>query len=185
MTSGPRTGIPDHFRDEDEYEQLVDLLVTGGAAKDASYLCGDSSCTALSHARTAHLYAASRVETPRYCGLVPLPGELAGSADPITRRLVTLYSAAHRRESLRAKRSGPMPNFFRLTGARRDLQGGSREAASSTSRRTRIGCNARTRCYEWLAIRGRHQRHAQLKLYRQIRDQGGSRAKACSRCRTG
>jgi carboxylate-amine ligase len=34
----PRTGIPDYFRDEHEYARFVQLLVAGGAAKDASYL---------------------------------------------------------------------------------------------------------------------------------------------------
>jgi len=34
----PRTGIPDHFADEAEYARFVELLVAGGAAKDASYL---------------------------------------------------------------------------------------------------------------------------------------------------
>ena len=32
----PRTGIPDHFRDEAEYGRFADLLAAGGAAKDAS-----------------------------------------------------------------------------------------------------------------------------------------------------
>jgi carboxylate-amine ligase len=34
----PRTGIPDPFADEAEYARFVELLVAGGAAKDASYL---------------------------------------------------------------------------------------------------------------------------------------------------
>lgn len=34
----PRTGIPDHFRDEAEYGAFVDLLVKGGAVKDSSFL---------------------------------------------------------------------------------------------------------------------------------------------------
>ena len=34
----PRTGIPDHFADEAEYARFVELLVAGGAARDASYL---------------------------------------------------------------------------------------------------------------------------------------------------
>lgn len=34
----PRTGIPDHFRDEVEYARFVELLAAGGAARDASYL---------------------------------------------------------------------------------------------------------------------------------------------------
>ncbi len=34
----PRTGIPDHFRDEAEYARFVELLVAGRAVKDASYL---------------------------------------------------------------------------------------------------------------------------------------------------
>lgn len=34
----PRTGIPDHFRDEAEYARFVQLLVAGGAANDASFL---------------------------------------------------------------------------------------------------------------------------------------------------
>jgi len=34
----PRTGVPDHFRDEAEYARFVELLVAGGAIKDASYL---------------------------------------------------------------------------------------------------------------------------------------------------
>jgi carboxylate-amine ligase len=34
----PRTGIPDHFADEAEYARFVELLVAGGAAKDASFL---------------------------------------------------------------------------------------------------------------------------------------------------
>lgn len=34
----PRTGIPDHFRDEAEYARFVELLAAGGAAKDASFL---------------------------------------------------------------------------------------------------------------------------------------------------
>jgi glutamate---cysteine ligase / carboxylate-amine ligase len=34
----PRTGIPDHFRDEAEYARMAELLAAGGAVKDASYL---------------------------------------------------------------------------------------------------------------------------------------------------
>ncbi|CAG0962378.1 glutamate---cysteine ligase / carboxylate-amine ligase [Burkholderiales bacterium] len=34
----PRTGIPDHFESEAEYERFVQLLVAGGAARDSSYL---------------------------------------------------------------------------------------------------------------------------------------------------
>lgn len=34
----PRTGIPDHFESEAEYARFVDVLVAGGAARDASYL---------------------------------------------------------------------------------------------------------------------------------------------------
>ncbi len=34
----PRTGIPDHFRNEAEYARFVELLAAGGAVKDASYL---------------------------------------------------------------------------------------------------------------------------------------------------
>jgi glutamate---cysteine ligase / carboxylate-amine ligase len=34
----PRTGVPDHFRDEAEYARFVDLLVAGGAVKNASFL---------------------------------------------------------------------------------------------------------------------------------------------------
>jgi carboxylate-amine ligase len=34
----PRTGVPDHFRDETEYTRMVELLAAGGALKDASYL---------------------------------------------------------------------------------------------------------------------------------------------------
>ena len=34
----PRTGIPDHFSDEAEYMRMAELLVKGGAMKDASYL---------------------------------------------------------------------------------------------------------------------------------------------------
>ena len=34
----PRTGIPDHFRNEAEYAHMAKLLVAGGAAKDASFL---------------------------------------------------------------------------------------------------------------------------------------------------
>jgi len=34
----PRTGIPDHFRDEAEYARFVELLAAGGAVKDASFL---------------------------------------------------------------------------------------------------------------------------------------------------
>lgn len=34
----PRTGIPDQFSDEAEYMRMAELLVKGGAMKDASYL---------------------------------------------------------------------------------------------------------------------------------------------------
>jgi glutamate---cysteine ligase / carboxylate-amine ligase len=34
----PRTGVPDPFTDEAEYGRFVELLVAGGAVKDASYL---------------------------------------------------------------------------------------------------------------------------------------------------
>ena len=34
----PRTGVPDRFADEAEYARFVELLVAGGAIKDASYL---------------------------------------------------------------------------------------------------------------------------------------------------
>jgi len=34
----PRTGIPDHFKDEAEYARFVELLAAGGAVKDGSFL---------------------------------------------------------------------------------------------------------------------------------------------------
>jgi carboxylate-amine ligase len=34
----PRTGIPDHFRDEPEYDRFAGLLAAAGAVKDASFL---------------------------------------------------------------------------------------------------------------------------------------------------
>jgi glutamate---cysteine ligase / carboxylate-amine ligase len=34
----PRTGLPDLFRDDEEYEHYVDTLVSAGAIKDASFL---------------------------------------------------------------------------------------------------------------------------------------------------
>ena len=115
----PRTGIPDHFADEAEYARFVELLVAGGAARDASYLwwairpaaryptlelriC--DACT-----RVADTVAIATLFRCLLRSLVRRP-ERAPAWTPFTRRLID-------ENRWRAKRHGIDAEFLSLDGS--------------------------------------------------------------------
>ena len=114
----PRTGIPDHFRDEAEYARFVELLAAGGAAKDASFLwwairpalryptlelriC-DVCTRVLDTVAIASLYRCLVSRMVRH-------PEAAAAWTPFTRRLID-------ENRWRAKRSGLEAEFLTLDG---------------------------------------------------------------------
>lgn len=177
----PRTGIPDRFRDEAEYRQLVEVLVRAGAAKDASYLwwairpalrfptlelriC--DACTRLED--TLAIAALYRCLVRL---LVRRP-ELAPAWTPFTRLLID-------ENRWRAKRFGTEAEFL---GFDDDAPKPCKEVAQ-----TLLGLveeDARMlRCEGTLAhirtlLEQGTSAHAQLALYRQCRERGDSRTQA-------
>ncbi len=177
----PRTGIPDHFRDEAEYARFVDLLVAGGAARDASYLwwairpalryptlelriC--DACTRVDDAlAVAALY---RCLVRHYA--------CRGPADeawtPFTRRLIE-------ENRWRAKRFGIDAAFLSLDGSPprpcRDVVGDLLRMLADDARA--LGCESDLARVPRLFIE-RTSAHVQLDLYQACRSRGDSPAKA-------
>jgi carboxylate-amine ligase len=177
----PRTGIPDHFGDEAEYEQLVDLLVTGGAAKDASYLWW--AIRPALRFPTLELRicdACTRVEdslaiAALYRCLVSLlvrRPDHAPAWTPFTRLLID-------ENRWRAKRFGTDAKFLSFDGSPpktcKEVVEELLEHVAEDAHR--LHCENALLRIRALFEEGTSA-HVQLKLYRQIRDQGGSRAKA-------
>lgn len=115
----PRTGIPDHFSDEAEYARMAELLVKGGAMKDAGFLWWTirpalryptlelricDACTTLDDSLAiAALYRC-------LVSLLARRPELAPPWTPFTRRLID-------ENRWRAKRFGVEAEFLRVDGA--------------------------------------------------------------------
>jgi glutamate---cysteine ligase / carboxylate-amine ligase len=177
----PRTGIPDHFRDEAEYGQLVDLLVAGGAAKDASYLWW--AIRPALRFPTLELRicdACTRVEdslaiAALYRCLVSLlirRPDHAPTWSPFTRLLID-------ENRWRAKRFGTEAEFLSLDGSPpktcKEMVETLLEHVAEDAHR--LQCENALLRIRSLFEEGTSA-HAQLKLHRQLRDQGGSRTKA-------
>lgn len=177
----PRTGVPDHFRDEDEYARLVALLAAGGAVKDASFLWW-AIRPALRYP-TLELRicdACTRVEdtlaiAALYRCLVRLMvrrPELAPEWTPFTRRLID-------ENRWRAKRFGIDAEFLSFDGSPpkpcRTVVAELLELVAEDAER--LGSATPLQRVRTLLDEGTSA-HAQLKLYRAFRDRGDTQAKA-------
>jgi carboxylate-amine ligase len=177
----PRTGIPDHFRDEAQYAQFVDLLVKGGAIKDSSFLwwairpaqrfptlelriC--DACTRLED--TLAIAALYRCLVRL---LVRRPDH-SPAWSPYTRRLVD-------ENRWRAKRFGIEAEFVALDGGPpktcRQVAEELLEQIAEDARRLR--CESALRPIRALFDDGTSA-HVQLNVYRRSRDQGETRTNA-------
>lgn len=177
----PRTGIPDHFRDEAEYAGLVERLARAGAVKDAGYLwwairpalryptlelriC--DACTRLEDTLAiAALYRCLvRLLTRR--------PELAPAPSPFTRRLID-------ENRWRAKRFGLDAEFIALDDAPprpcRDLLRGLLDDVCEDARL--LGCEPALAHVRRLLDEGTSA-HRQLAVYGEARQRGETRAKA-------
>jgi carboxylate-amine ligase len=177
----PRTGIPDHFRDEADYARFVELLVRGGAVKDASFLwwamrpalhfptlelriC--DACTRLQD--TLALAALYRC----LVRMVVRRPDVAPEWSPFTRRLID-------ENRWRAKRFGTDAEFV-------SFDGGAPKACKEVAEATldlvaedaqRLDCEPALQPIRLLFEAGTSA-HAQLKLYRDLRDLGENRVTA-------
>lgn len=177
----PRTGVPDHFRDEAEYAQFAALLVAGGAIKDASFLwwairpalryptlelriC--DACT-----RLGDTLAIAALYRCLIRLLVRRP-DLAPGWTPFTRRLID-------ENRWRAKRFGTDAQFLSEDGSparscrtvAEELLGHVADDAGA------FGCEAELARIRVLLDEGTSA-HAQVKLYRAFRARGDTPAKA-------
>lgn len=177
----PRTGIPDHFRDEAEYAEFVDLLVKGGAVKDSSFLwwairpalrfptlelriC--DACTRLED--TLAIAALYRCLVSM---LVRRP-EQSPDWSPFMRRLID-------ENRWRAKRFGTDAEFIAFDGtpprACKDVVEGLLEMVAEDAQR--LQCESALRPIRSILAEGTSA-HVQLRLYRELRDKGESRTTA-------
>lgn len=171
----PRTGVPDHFRDEAEYARFVELLVAGGAARDASFLWWAIRpalryptlelriCDACTRVDDALAIAALYRCLIRL--LVRRP-ELGPAWTPFTRRLID-------ENRWRAKRVGVGAQFVSEDGSPprtckavvEDLLGLTAEDARH------FGCQTELSRVRSMLVEGTSA-HAQVKLYRAYRARG-------------
>ena len=177
----PRTGIPDHFRDEAEYAQLVNMLSNAGAIKDAGYLWWTirpalrfptielricDACTRLEDTLAiAALYRCLvRLLTRR--------PELAPPWSPFTRRLID-------ENRWRAKRFGTDAEFISFDGsATRSCKDVVKTMIDDVGEDARqLGCES-VLGHVYSLLEEGTSAHAQLTLYREARDRGDSRIKA-------
>ena len=177
----PRTGIPDHFRDETEYARMVELLAAGGAVKDASYLwwairpalryptlelriC--DACTRIDDALAIAALYRCLVRL-----LIRRP-ELAADWTPHTRRVID-------ENRWRAKRLGIDAELLREDGgAPRPLKVVTQALIEEVAEDARFfGCDAELSRIRALLDEGTSA-HAQVKLYQEARARGDSPAKA-------
>jgi carboxylate-amine ligase len=173
----PRTGIPDHFRDEAEYARFVELLAAGGAAQDASFLwwairpalryptlelriC--DVCT-----RVADAVAIASLYRCLVSRMVRRP-EAAAAWTPFTRRLID-------ENRWRAKRSGLEAEFLTLDGqppvACRTVVLDLLDAVAEDA--SRLDCEPALARIRRLLDEGTSA-HVQIKLFEQRRAQGDS-----------
>jgi glutamate---cysteine ligase / carboxylate-amine ligase len=177
----PRTGVPDHFRDEEEYGQFAALLAAGGAVKDASFLWWAIRpalrfptlelriCDACTRVEDTLAIAALYRCVVRRLVLQP---ELAPVWTPFTRRLID-------ENRWRAKRFGIDAEFISFDGSPpkmckaviADL------LALVADDARELGCESELQRVQVLLEEGTSA-HAQLKLYRAYRERGDSPAKA-------
>jgi len=173
----PRTGIPDHFRDEAEYARFVELLAAGGAVKDASFLwwairpalryptlelriC--DACT-----RVADSVAIASLYRCLVSRMARRPDAAPGWT-PFTRRLID-------ENRWRAKRSGLDAEFLTLDGqppvpCRKAVLALLDDAAEDAAR---LRCEAGLERIRRLLEEGTSA-HVQLKLFERRRAQGDS-----------
>jgi carboxylate-amine ligase len=177
----PRTGVPDHFKDEAEYAQFVARLVAGGAIKNASFLwwairpalrfptlelriC--DTCTRLDDtlAITALFRCLVRM-------LVRRP-DLALDWTPFTRRLID-------ENRWRAKRFGTDALFISEDGSpARSCKKVAEELLELVAEDARaLGCEAELARIRALLVEGTSA-HCQVKLFRAFRARGDTPAKA-------
>ena len=177
----PRTGIPDHFRDEVEYAQFVQQLVAAGAIKDAGYLWW-AIRPALNYP-TLELRicdACTRLEdtlaiASLYRCLVRLlvrRPELARPWSPFTRRLID-------ENRWRAKRFGTEAEFLALDGGPRTsckaLVGALLDDVAEDARH--LHCEPALARVRGLLDEGTSA-HLQLKLFREAQRKGQTRVQA-------
>jgi len=166
----PRTGIPDHFANEAEYMRMAELLVQGGAMKDAGYLWWTirpalryptlelricDACTTLDD--TLAIAALYRC----LVSLLARRPELAPPWTPFTRRLID-------ENRWRAKRFGVEAEFLRFDGGPpqkcRELVRALLAEVGEDARR--LGCEGALTRLPLLLDKGTSA-HRQLAIYRQ------------------
>jgi carboxylate-amine ligase len=177
----PRTGTPDHFSDEAEYMRMAELLVKGGAMKDASYLWWTirpalrfptlelricDACTRLDD--TLAIAALYRC-------LVSLHArrpDLAPAWTPFTRRLID-------ENRWRAKRFGVEAEFLSFDGGPptkcKDVVGALLAEVGEDAQR--LGCEGALLRIRTLLEKGTSA-HRQLAIYREARAKRESPIKA-------
>lgn len=177
----PRTGTPDHFSDEAEYMRMAELLVKGGAMKDASYLWWTirpalrfptlelricDACTRLDD--TLAIAALYRC----LVSLLARRPELAPAWTPFTRRLID-------ENRWRAKRFGVEAEFLAFDGGQptkcKDVVAALLDAAGEDAQR--LGCEGALGRIRTLLDQGTSA-HRQLAIYREARAKRESRIKA-------
>jgi len=177
----PRTGVPDHFRDEAEYARMVELLAAGGAVKDASFLWW-AIRPALQHP-TLELRicdACTRIEdslaiAALYRCLVRLlirRPELAPDWTPYTRRIID-------ENRWRAKRFGIDAQMLSEDGSPpRPLRAVTEALIGHVAEDARVfGCETELARVRTLFDKGTSA-HLQIKLYQASRARGDAPAKA-------
>jgi len=177
----PRTGIPDHFADEAEYMRMAELLVKGGAMKDASYLWWTirpalryptlelricDACTNLEDSLAiAALYRC-------VVSLLARRPELAPAWTPFTRRLID-------ENRWRAKRFGVEAEFLPFDGGPpqkcKAVVGSLLDAVGEDARR--LGCEGALARVRTLLEKGTSA-HRQLAIYKEAQAKRESPIKA-------
>lgn len=177
----PRTGIPDHFSDEAEYMRMAELLVKGGAMKDAGYLWWTirpalryptlelricDACTRLDD--TLAIAALYRC----LVSLLARRPELAPAWTPFTRRLID-------ENRWRAKRFGVEAEFLSFDGGPpktcKDVVGSLLDEVGEDARR--LECEGALAGVRALLEQGTSA-HRQLAIYHEARAKRESRIKA-------
>ncbi|MEO8751542.1 MAG: carboxylate-amine ligase [Casimicrobiaceae bacterium] len=177
----PRTGVPDHFKDEGEYAEFAALLAAGGAVKDASFLWWAIRpalrfptlelriCDACTRVEDTLAIAALYRCVVRRLVLQP---ELAPAWTPFTRRLID-------ENRWRAKRFGIDAEFISFDGSPpQTCKVVVAELLALVADDARqLGCESALQRVQVLLEEGTSA-HAQLKLYRAYRERGDSPVKA-------
>jgi carboxylate-amine ligase len=177
----PRTGIPDAFRDEAEYAQLVERLVAAGAIKDASYLwwairpalrfptlelriC--DACTRLEDSLAIAVLYRCLLRA-----LIRRP-DLAAPWTPFTRRLID-------ENRWRAKRFGTDAEFIALDGGEtRPCKAVVDTLLDDVAEDAQQLGDEAALAHVRTLLEGGTSAHLQLAVYRQARGQGSTRIQA-------